>query len=71
MKHNWKRLFSVVLTLALVFTLLAPVAGASEKRADGSRFQALELSPVDAGTLDCFRTACSRRAGRWKRKPTV
>ncbi|MBR4424972.1 MAG: S8 family serine peptidase, partial [Oscillospiraceae bacterium] len=64
MKHNWKRLLSVVLTLALVFTLLVPVAGASEKRADGSRFQALELSPVDAGTLGLLPDSLIPESGK-------
>lgn len=51
MKHNWKRLLSIVLTLALVFSLLVPVAAAKENRAKDGRLQALELTPVDAGTL--------------------
>ena len=51
MKHKWKRLLSVALTLALLSTLLVPMAGATEKRAAQSRLQRLELTPVDADGL--------------------
>ena len=55
MKHNWKRLLSVVLTLALLSALAAPAALAAEDRGTRSQLQELTLTPVDASTLELFQ----------------
>ena len=55
MKHNWKRVLSVVLTVALLSAFLVPMASATNDREAASRQESLELTPIDASTLDLFQ----------------
>ena len=47
MKNHWKRFLSVVLTIALLSTLLVPMASAAGNRSSGSQLEKLKLTPID------------------------
>ena len=53
MNHNWKRMLSIVLSVALVFSMLVPMVSAEGR--DTDRLQRIELEPVDASTLGLFQ----------------
>ncbi|MBQ7144091.1 MAG: S8 family serine peptidase [Oscillospiraceae bacterium] len=53
MNHNWKRMLSIVLSVALVFSMLVPMVSAEGR--DTDKLQRIELEPVDASTLGLFQ----------------
>ena len=50
MKNHWKRFLSVVISIALLSTLLVPMASATGSRDAGSGLEKLRLTPVDLST---------------------